>query len=40
LRLEWIAGSEGEKFARVANEFTEEIRKLGPSPVPLLPYNA
>jgi F420-non-reducing hydrogenase iron-sulfur subunit len=40
LRLEWIAGSEGEKFARVANEFTEEIQKLGPSPVPDLLYNA
>jgi F420-non-reducing hydrogenase iron-sulfur subunit len=40
LKLEWIAGSEGEKFARVANEFTEQIRKLGPSPVPDIPYNA
>jgi F420-non-reducing hydrogenase iron-sulfur subunit len=40
LRLEWIAGSEGEKFARVSNEFTEQVRKLGPSPVPDIPYNA
>lgn len=39
LRLEWIAGSEGEKFARVANEFTEVIRKLGPSPLSNLPYK-
>jgi len=30
LRLEWIAASEGRKFARVATEFTEEIRQLGP----------
>jgi len=30
LRLEWISASEGEKFARVSSEFTEEVRKLGP----------
>jgi F420-non-reducing hydrogenase iron-sulfur subunit len=30
LRLEWIAASEAQKFAEVANEFTEEIRALGP----------
>lgn len=30
LRLEWISASEGEKFATVANEFTEEVRALGP----------
>jgi F420-non-reducing hydrogenase iron-sulfur subunit len=30
LRLEWISASEGDKFARVATEFTEEVRKLGP----------
>ncbi len=30
LRLEWISASEGEKFSRVANEFTEQIRALGP----------
>ncbi len=33
LRADWIAASEGDKFARVANEFTEEIRALGPSPL-------
>ncbi len=33
LRLEWIAGSEGDKYARVADEFTEQIRSLGPSPI-------
>jgi len=33
LRLEWIGGSEGDKYARVADEFTEQIRGLGPSPI-------
>ena len=32
LRLEWVSSSEGEKFAGVVREMTEEIRKLGPSP--------
>ena len=30
LRLEWISASEGEKVKRVCDEFTEEIRRLGP----------
>lgn len=30
LRLEWISASEAEKFARVATEFAEEVRALGP----------
>jgi F420-non-reducing hydrogenase iron-sulfur subunit len=30
LRLEWIAASEGERFANVVNEFTEQVRNLGP----------
>jgi F420-non-reducing hydrogenase iron-sulfur subunit len=30
LRLEWVSASEGEKFATVVNEMTEQIRKLGP----------
>ena len=33
LRLEWISASEGTRFAEVVSEFTEEIRKLGPSPL-------
>jgi len=33
LRIEWIAGSEGERFARVAGEFIDTIRSLGPNPV-------
>jgi len=31
-RLEWVSASEGPKFAQVAKEFTEQIKKLGPSP--------
>ncbi len=33
LRLEWIATSESNKFAKVVSEFTEEITRLGPSPL-------
>ena len=31
LKLDWISSAEASKFAKVANEFTETIRKLGPS---------
>lgn len=31
-RLEWVSASEGMRFAEVMREFTEEVRKLGPSP--------
>ena len=31
-RLEWVSASEGPKFAQVAKEFTEQIKKLGPNP--------
>jgi F420-non-reducing hydrogenase iron-sulfur subunit len=30
LRLEWISAAEGQKFVKVMNEFTEQIRVLGP----------
>ena len=30
LRLDWVSAAEGEKFAKVSNEFTEEVRALGP----------
>jgi F420-non-reducing hydrogenase iron-sulfur subunit len=30
LKLEWISAAEGTKFAKVMNEFTEELRSLGP----------
>lgn len=33
LRLEWISAAEGTRFAKVINEFTEQVRKLGPSPL-------
>jgi len=31
-RIEWISASEGPRFANVMNEFTNEIKNLGPSP--------
>ena len=33
LRLDWVSASEGNKFAQVVNEFTDHIKKLGPSPI-------
>jgi coenzyme F420-reducing hydrogenase delta subunit len=33
LRLEWVSAAEGQRFAEVVTEFTEQIKKLGPSPV-------
>lgn len=33
LRLEWVSAAEGQRFAHIVTEFTEQIRKLGPSPV-------
>lgn len=33
LRLEWIAASEGKKFAKVVTEFVDEIKDLGPNPL-------
>jgi F420-non-reducing hydrogenase iron-sulfur subunit len=33
LRLEWISAAEGARFAKVINEFTDQVRRLGPSPV-------
>jgi F420-non-reducing hydrogenase iron-sulfur subunit len=35
LRLEWVSASEGDRFAEVVNEFTEEIRSLGPLKLPV-----
>jgi len=32
LRLEWIAASEGPKFAETVMSFTQTIKELGPSP--------
>jgi len=33
LRLEWVSASEGQRFAQIVTEFTNQIKKLGPSPV-------
>ena len=33
LRLEWISAAEGVRFAEVINEFTDQVRELGPSPL-------
>jgi F420-non-reducing hydrogenase iron-sulfur subunit len=33
IRLEWISAAEGARFAQVINEFTDQVRKLGPSPL-------
>lgn len=31
-RLSWISASEGPKFARVGNEFTQKIKEMGENP--------
>ncbi len=33
IRLSWIPASEGPKFARVVNEFTDTLKKMGNSPI-------
>jgi F420-non-reducing hydrogenase iron-sulfur subunit len=33
LRLEWISASEGDKFAAVVRDMTDQLKRLGPSPV-------
>jgi len=32
MRLTWISASEGQKFAQVGNEFTDQIKKMGSNP--------
>jgi F420-non-reducing hydrogenase iron-sulfur subunit len=34
LRLEWISASEGAKFASTMNDFVNEVKSLGPNPLP------
>ncbi len=34
VRLDWVSASEGAKWARVVNEFTESVKKLGPRQEP------
>jgi F420-non-reducing hydrogenase iron-sulfur subunit len=31
-RLEWVSASEGHRFAKVVEEYTEQLRELGASP--------
>jgi coenzyme F420-reducing hydrogenase delta subunit len=33
LRLDWVSASEGQRFAQIVTEFTNQVKKLGPSPV-------
>ena len=33
LMLAWVSASEGQRFAEVANQLTEQIRKMGPNPM-------
>ena len=30
VRLEWVSAAEGDRFAHIVTEFTEEVRALGP----------
>jgi len=30
VRLDWVSASEGDRFAHIVNEMTEQVRKLGP----------
>jgi F420-non-reducing hydrogenase iron-sulfur subunit len=32
LRLEWVSAAEGARFASLIDEFTDRVRRLGPSP--------
>jgi F420-non-reducing hydrogenase iron-sulfur subunit len=31
-RLEWVSAAEGARFAQIVKDFTDQVRKLGPSP--------
>ena len=33
IRLEWVSASEGNRFAEVITDFTNQIKELGPSPL-------
>jgi F420-non-reducing hydrogenase iron-sulfur subunit len=30
LRLDWVSASEGDRYAAIVNDMTEQVRKLGP----------
>ncbi|MFH1328705.1 MAG: hydrogenase iron-sulfur subunit [Candidatus Bathyarchaeota archaeon] len=36
VRLEWISAAEGIKFAEVVNDFTNQIKELGPNPLRMM----
>ena len=36
LRLEWVSASEGDRFASIVKDMTEELRKLGPNPIKMM----
>jgi F420-non-reducing hydrogenase iron-sulfur subunit len=36
LRLEWVSAAEGQRFAQVITDFTEELKKLGPNPLTVM----
>ncbi len=36
VKLAWISSAEGNKFAQVANEFTQQIQTLGPACIKLV----
>jgi heterodisulfide reductase subunit D len=40
LRTEWINASERTKFAKTVSEFVEEVRALGPNPIPRVKRDA
>jgi F420-non-reducing hydrogenase iron-sulfur subunit len=33
IRLEWVSASEGNRFAEIVTDFTNNIKELGPSPI-------
>ena len=30
VRLDWVSASEGDRFAAIVNEMTEQLKELGP----------
>jgi len=35
LRLEWVSAAEGDKFAKLIQDFTDKLTEMGPSPLGL-----
>lgn len=31
-RIEWVSSAEAPRFAQIVRDFTEQVKKLGPSP--------